>query len=180
MNATPHTVTSYVITRTIFYSIFTGNIFSFFGGLIASAIASFVSHIALDVVNESDGIKTTKQRIWLDIVPTIFLGIFSLIFGAYFGSEIFSSLGINIDYKVAASFGMIIEFILFLNGSFFGNLPDIIDKKGYLSNYDKNRYPYTFYFHIKGKPPINPSGQFTRSIGWVMVISCIILMTILF
>jgi hypothetical protein len=170
MNATPHTVVGHTLTRTIFYSLFTGSIFSFFVGIIVASIASFISHIVLDVVNEANGIKTTKQRIWLDIVPTIVLGISSLFFGAYFGVELFNSLGINIDYKVAMLLGMLIEFILFLNGSFFGNLPDIVDKKGYLSILDNKKYPYTYYFHIKGTLLINPPGWLTRIIGWAMVL----------
>jgi hypothetical protein len=68
---------------------------------------AFVSHLVLDYVDEKNGLKTAKERFVYDILPTILLAlILFLLFGK---SEVYD---------------------LFL-GSFFGNLPDFIAKKGY-------------------------------------------------
>ena len=146
MNATPHTVAGYALVK----SIFTGSIFS----LIIGCISAFISHIVLDLVNESDGIKTNKQRFWLELLPTIALGLFSIYLGIQTGSW----------------WLFFVEFGLFILGSIFGNMPDIIDKFFYLAILYPKKYKFTYYFHFKIKPPINPPGIVTKAIGWVMVI----------
>lgn len=93
MNATPHTVIGYSMIKLA-------------GGNPLGCLLAFVSHLVVDIVNEN-GLRTPKQRIIFDVVPTIILFIASYFYGGY--DEV---------YKV------------FL-GSFFGNLPDLIDKKGY-------------------------------------------------
>lgn len=154
MNATPHTVIGYALVR----SIFTGSFLS----AIVGCMAAFIGHIVLDLVNESNGIRTTKERIWLDIVPTAALGMLVAFFGYYLG-------GWNL---------LLVELGLFLLGSIFGNMPDIIDKFFYLAIIYPKKYKFTYYFHFKFKPPINPPGWVTRFIGWFMVFVMIVILVI--
>ena len=117
MNATPHTVIGYSMIKLA-------------GGNPLGCLLAFTSHLVADYVNEN-GLKTTKQRILFDVLPTIILFIASYFYG-----------GVDEAYKV------------FL-GSVFGNLPDLIDKKGYFKYWypgvQKSLPKLVFYLESKAK-----------------------------
>lgn len=135
MNATPHTVLGYAAVATLYVE----NPLTLFIGF----YVAFISHLILDYIGESNGIKTTNQRLYLDVLPTLVLASICGIVGGW------TELG------------------LFIVGSIGGNLPDLIDKKLYLSIIYPNKYKSTEYLHWQ-KPIINPPGWFTKSIGWIL------------
>ena len=131
MNATPHTVIGYSMIKLI-------------GVNPIGCLLAFGSHLVADYVNEN-GLRTTKQRIIFDVVPTIILFIASYFYGGW--SEVW----------------------LVLLGSIFGNLPDLIDKKLYFSIIFPSKFKSTNYLHWQ-KPIINPTELQTKIIGYVAMI----------
>lgn len=136
MNATPHTVIGYSMLKLA-------------GGNPLGCLLAFVSHLVADYVNEN-GLKTIKQRIIFDVIPTIILFIASYFYGGW--------------YEV---------WLVFL-GSVFGNLPDLIDKKLYLTILFPSKFKSTEYLHWQ-KPIINPNELQTKIIGYVAMILIIII-----
>ena len=112
---------------------------------IGCAVAT-CSHLLLDYINESG--LTFKERIYYDALPSLLLFVVSILTG---------------------------NFMLFLLGNIFGNLPDLIDKKLYLSIFFPAWFKSTLYLHWQ-KPIINPSPVTTKIIG---VISAILIIIIL-
>ena len=104
-----------------------------------------LSHLGLDYVNES-GFKQ-KDRTLYDMIPLIICFSFSIYTG---------------------------NLMLFLQGWFFGNLPDIIDKKAYLSIFLPNKFKSTEFLHWQ-TPIINPKVYTTRLIGIVSMILIILI-----
>ena len=131
MNATPHTVIGYSMIK-----LAGGNPF---GWLLA-----FVSHLLADYIGESGGIKTPKQRIIFDIVPTIILFIASYFYGGLY------------------------EVWLVLLGCIFGNLPDLIDKKLYLAIIYPTKFKASLYLHWQ-KVLYNPKPIVVKYQGIAMV-----------
>ena len=107
---------------------------------------AIASHFLLDYVNESG--LTFKEKMYFDALPSLLIYIFALLSG---------------------------NFWLFLLGSVCGNLPDLIDKKLYLSIFLPNKFKMTNYLHWQ-KVLINPSANATKLIG---VLSFIILLFLL-
>ena len=105
------------------------------------------SHFVLDFINESGLSK--KERFKFDILPSFLCYLFA----------IFSS-----------------QFWLFLLGSVCGNLFDLIDKKLYLATFLPKKYKYTYYFHLKRKPLINPKPEITMSIGFISAVIIILML----
>lgn len=101
------------------------------------------SHFILDYINENG--FTAKDRLCFDIIPSMLCYAFALFFG---------------------------NFWLFLLGSICGNLPDLIDKKLYLSIFFPKKFKSTNYLHWQ-KIIINPNAKITKLIG---IISFLILM----
>jgi hypothetical protein len=132
-------------------------------------LLAFGSHLVLDYVDEKNGLKTAKERFIYDVLPTIILGIIMyLLFGK---SEVYD---------------------LFL-GSFFGNLPDFIAKKGYckywyptlqkviprVTNYLESFKKVQSFINWAMKPSkflhwqkqiINPTPKQTKFMGFAMVL----------
>ena len=104
------------------------------------------SHLLLDYINESG--LTFKERIYYDALPSLLLFVVSILTG---------------------------NFMLFLLGNIFGNLPDLIDKKLYLSIFFPAWFKSTLYLHWQ-KLIINPTPKTTKIIG---VISAILILIIL-
>lgn len=111
---------------------------------------AFCSHLLLDYVNESKGITNTKERLIYDVLP--------------------SFLTLILLYYFRGSY----EAWLFVLGSVFGNLPDLIDKKLYLTIILPSKYKSTNYLHWQ-KPIINPSPFVTKIIGFVLCILALLI-----
>ena len=60
MNATPHTVIGYSVIKLV-------------GGDLVGCLSAFVSHLYADYIGEAKGIKTVKDRIIFDVLPTVIL-----------------------------------------------------------------------------------------------------------
>lgn len=105
------------------------------------------SHFVLDFINESGLSK--KERFQFDILPSLLCYLFAIFSG---------------------------HFWLFLLGSVCGNLFDLIDKKLYLATFYPNKYKYTFYFHSKKKPLINPKPEITMGIGFLSAVIIILML----
>lgn len=114
------------------------------GGNPLGCLLAFVSHLLADYIGESNGIRNTKERIVFDFIPTLICFIFAFIFG-----------GLNEVY------------LMFL-GSLFGNLPDLIDKKLYLSIFFPKKIKSTQYFHWQ-KVIFTPKPEMTRYLGYYLV-----------
>ena len=108
-------------------------------------LLAFGSHLLADYIGEAKGIVTTKQRIIFDIIPTIILFISAYLFGG--ASEVW----------------------MVLLGSIFGNLPDLIDKKMYLTILFPSKFKVTNYLH-KQKVVFNPKPKITRKLGYALVL----------
>ena len=108
-------------------------------------LLAFGSHLLADYIGEAKGIVTTKQRIVFDVIPTIILFISAYLFGG--ASEVW---------------------LVFL-GSIFGNLPDLIDKKMYLTILFPTKFKATNYLH-KQKVVFNPKPSITRKLGYALVL----------
>lgn len=140
MNATPHTVIGYSMIKLV-------------GGNPLGCLLAFGSHLLADYIGESGGIKTTKQRIIFDVVPTIILFIASYFYGGLY------------------------EVWLVILGSIFGNLPDLIDKKLYLSMFYPTKFKMTEYLHWQ-KILYNPAPLIVRYQGFAMVSLALITYTL--
>tara|TARA_R110000772_G_scaffold188838_2_gene299922 strand:- start:867 stop:1292 length:426 start_codon:yes stop_codon:yes gene_type:complete len=136
MNATPHTVIGYSMIKLA-------------GGNPFGCLLAFISHLVADYIGESGGIKTPKQRVFFDIIPTIILFIASYFYGGLY------------------------EVWLVALGSIFGNMPDLIDKKLYLAIIYPTKFKATLYLHWQ-KAIYNPKPIFIRYQGFGMVIFVLI------
>ena len=136
MNATPHTVIGYSMIKLA-------------GGNPLGCLLAFASHLLADYIGESGGIKTTKQRVIFDVVPTVILFIASYFYGGLY------------------------EVWLVILGSIFGNLPDLIDKKFYLTIKFPNKFKATMYLHWQ-KILYNPTPLVVRYQGFAMVLLVLI------
>ena len=139
MNATPHTVIGYSIIKLV-------------GGNPLGCLLAIVSHFLADYIGESGGIKTTKQRVIFDIVPTIILAVSSYFYGG------------------------IAEVWLVILGSVLGNFPDIIDKKLYLTILFPTKFKMTEYLHWQ-KILYNPKPLIIKYQGFAMVLIVLIIYT---
>ena len=110
---------------------------------------AIASHLVLDYVNERG--LTSEDKFTFDIFPSLFCYFLALFSG---------------------------EFWLFLLGSIMGNLPDLIDKKLYLSIFYPTKFKATKYLHWQ-KPIIEPSAETTKKIGLISAI-CIFLIMVFF
>ena len=108
---------------------------------------AIASHFILDFINESGLSK--KEKFQFDVLPSL------------------------ICYVIAIFSG---QFWLFLLGSVCGNLFDIIDKKGYLAIFFPSKFKFTYYFHLRKKPLINPKPQITMGIGFFSGIILILIL----
>jgi len=115
------------------------------GGNPLGCLLAFGSHLLADYIGEAKGIVTTKQRIVFDVIPTIILFVSAYLFG-----------GAN-------------EVWLVLLGSIFGNMPDLIDKKLYLTILFPTKFKATNYLH-KQKVVFTPKPIITRRLGYVLVL----------
>ena len=106
-----------------------------------------LSHFGLDYINEAGFQK--KDRTIFDMIPLIICFCFSIYTG---------------------------NIMLFIQGWFFGNLPDIIDKKAYLTIFFPDKFKSTEYLHWFIKPFIHPKVNTTRIIG---IVSMLIILLIL-
>lgn len=88
------------------------------GSSLVGGVGAICSHFLLDLVGEKYNVKT---MLILEII--------------------FHSLFLYLGYSLNM-------FWIFVLGAVLGNLPDVIDKKCYLSFYDLKKYPYTFYLHF--------------------------------
>ena len=109
-------------------------------------VLAVLTHFGLDYINEAGFQK--KDRTFFDMIPLIICFCFSIYTG---------------------------NIMLFLQGWFFGNLPDIIDKKAYLSIFFPSKFKSSNYLHWQ-KPLINPKVNTTRLIG---IVSMIIILLII-
>ena len=98
---------------------------------------AIVSHFVLDYINESGLSK--KEQMYYDALPSVLIYTLALFSG---------------------------NFWLFLLGSICGNLPDLIDKKLYLSIFLPDKFKMTQYLHWQ-KTLINPTANQTKLIGVV-------------
>jgi len=119
------------------------------GGNPLGCLLAFGSHLLADYIGEAKGIVTTKQRIIFDVIPTIILFISAYLFG-----------GAN-------------EVWLVILGSIFGNLPDLIDKKMYLSIMFPTKFKATIYLHWQ-KIVFTPKPNVTKYLGYALVLITII------
>ena len=108
-------------------------------------VLAVLTHFGLDYINEAGFQK--KDRTIFDMIPLIIC----------FGVSIYTG-----------------NVMLFVQGWFFGNLPDIIDKKAYLSIFFPSKFKSTNYLHWQ-KPLINPKVNTTRLIGIVSMILIILI-----
>ena len=108
-------------------------------------VLAVLTHFGLDYINEAGFQK--KDRTIFDMIPLIIC----------FGVSIYTG-----------------NVMLFVQGWFFGNLPDIIDKKAYLSIFFPSKFKLTNYLHWQ-KPLINPKVNTTRLIGIVSMIIIILI-----
>jgi len=115
------------------------------GGNPLGCLLAFGSHLLADYIGEAKGIVTTKQRIIFDVIPTIILFISAYLFGGT--SEVW---------------------LMFL-GSVFGNLPDLIDKKLYLSILFPTKFKVTNYLHWQ-KVVFTPKPIITKRLGYALVL----------
>tara|TARA_R110000803_G_scaffold108500_1_gene176776 strand:+ start:262 stop:687 length:426 start_codon:yes stop_codon:yes gene_type:complete len=115
------------------------------GGNPLGCLLAFGSHLLADFIGESGGIKNTKQRVIFDVIPTLILAISSYFYGGW--SEVFK---------------------VFL-GCFFGNLPDLIDKKFYLTILFPTKFKMTNYLH-KQKVFYTPKPLVVKYQGFAMVL----------
>ena len=104
-----------------------------------------LSHLGLDYINEAGFQK--KDRTIFDMIPLIIC----------FGVSIYTG-----------------NVMLFVQGWFFGNLPDIIDKKAYLSIFLPSKFKSTEFLHWQ-TPLINPKVNTTRIIGIISMIIIILI-----
>ena len=98
---------------------------------------AIASHLILDYINESG--LSRKESFQFDALPSIMCYIIAIVTG---------------------------QFWLFLLGSVCGNLPDLIDKKLYLSIFLPTKFKSTLYLHWQ-KPIINPNPSVTMGIGFI-------------
>jgi hypothetical protein len=112
-------------------------------------VVAVATHFIFDYVGEK-GIVSTKDRVIYDLLPTVIAGIF-----LYFYS--------GVD-----------EAWLLVYGSLLGNLPDLIDKKLYLTIFFPSKFKSTNYLHWQ-KPIINPKELQTKIIGYVAMILIILI-----
>jgi len=115
------------------------------GGNPLGCLLAFGSHLLADYIGEAKGIVTTKQRIVFDVIPTIILFLSAYLFGG--ASEVW---------------------LVFL-GSIFGNLPDLIDKKMYLTILFPTKFKVTNYLHWQ-KVVFTPKPSITRKLGYALVL----------
>ena len=116
------------------------------GGNPLGFLLAFGSHLLADYVGENNSkMSNNKQRFLFDVIPTILLGIFCYFYGGW------SEVG-----------------LLFL-GSFFGNLPDLIDKKMYLTIILPSKFKNTEYLHWQ-KIAIKLTPNFTKYMGYGLVL----------
>jgi hypothetical protein len=104
-------------------------------------VIAVITHFIFDYVGEK-GIVSTKDRVIYDFLPTVISFIV-----VYFTSGI-SEVGV------------------LLLGSILGNLPDLIDKKLYLTIFFPSKFKMTNYLHWQ-KTIINPTEKQTKIIGYV-------------
>lgn len=122
------------------------SIASFPDNLPLGCLVATCSHFLLDYINESG--LTFIDRIIYDVIPSVLLILYAIFTG---------------------------NLLLLLLGNIFGNLPDIIDKKGYLTIIFPDKFKNTEYLHWQ-KVLVNPKPIVTKAIG---VISLVILIIIL-
>jgi len=115
------------------------------GGNPLGCLLAFGSHLLADYIGEAKGIVTTKQRIVFDVIPTIILFLSAYLFGG--ASEVW---------------------LVFL-GSIFGNLPDLIDKKMYLTILFPTKFKVTNYLHWQ-KVVFTPKPSITRKLGYALIL----------
>ena len=106
---------------------------------------AIASHFVLDYINET--VLSRKEQMYYDALPSVLIYMLSLFSG---------------------------NFWLFLLGSVCGNLPDLIDKKLYLSIFFPNKFKSTEYLHWQ-KTIINPTANQTKLIGVLSFIFLIFL-----
>jgi hypothetical protein len=163
MNATPHSLAGFgsmLATKAIVGNETFGSItlelpillnnpfvIPFYYWFIIGFPLGFVTHLLLDYINESG--LTKKEDLKFDIIPSV------------------------ICYAIAFFTG---NFGIFFSGSISGNLPDLIDKKLYLTIFFPNKFKSTRYLH-RQKIILNPKPLVTKAIG---IVSCIIVITLLF
>ena len=111
----------------------------------AGCVLAVLSHFGLDYINEA-GFKK-KDRTIYDMIPLIICFCFYIYTG---------------------------NIMLFVQGWFFGNLPDIIDKKAYLTIFFPDKFKSTEFLHWQ-KPLINPKVNTTRLIGIISMILIILI-----
>ena len=115
--------------------------------LIVGIILGIITHFILDYINERG--LSFKDDVKFDIIPHV------------------------LCYIIAFATG---QFGLFLVGSTSGNLPDLIDKKLYLSMFLPKKFKMTQYLHWQ-KILVEPTPTHTKAIG---IISAIIIIALLF
>jgi len=115
------------------------------GGNPLGCLLAFGSHLLADYIGEAKGIVTTKQRIIFDVIPTVILFLSAYLFGG--ASEVW---------------------LVFL-GSLFGNLPDLIDKKMYLTILFPTKFKATNYLHWQ-KILFTPKPNVTKYLGYALVL----------
>jgi hypothetical protein len=121
---------------------------AFEDNLVIGIPLAIISHLALDYINERG--LSEEDRFTFDLIPSLFC------------------------YAIALFTG---NFWIFLLGSVAGNLPDLIDKKLYLSIFIPSKFKSTHYLHWQ-KPLLNPHPNVTKTIGPVsaIIITIILLM----
>lgn len=121
--------------------------------LAAAAPVAVASHCLMDKIGEPDD--------WPRSAHLLFDGLFMPLFAAIL-------IAAPTDVALVA-----------LIGWFFGNLPDIVDKKGYLSIFFPDRFPATrkWFCHFKGYEAVQPPGWVTVALslllmaGFLLVVS---------
>ena len=174
MLSIPHALTGFVIVKTIeIYVPNTGIEFLWQDltfWLIAAPLSS-LSHRLLDNINENG--LSTKEQTNYDAIPHLLIYALAVFTG-------------NLE--------------VFAKGSLTGNLPDIVDKKGYIAIFyrripklkiaidkiiAKNNWvskvakymtEFSYYMHSKKPPIMNPSPVTTKIIGVVSVILIVIIL----
>ena len=121
------------------------SIIKLIGGNPLGCLLAFGSHLLADYIGEAKGIRTTRQMFIYDVVPSLILFVSAYLYG---GTD---------------------ELTLVLLGSFFGNLPDLIDKKMYLTIVFPDKFKNTNYLHWQ-KIVFTPKPKITRSLGYLFIL----------
>ena len=114
-------------------------------------VVAVITHFVFDYVGEK-GIVSVKDRVIYDVLPTA------------------------IAFIVVYFTGGITDVGILLIGSILGNLPDLIDKKLYLTILFPNKFKNTEYLHWQ-KVKFHPTEKQTKLIG-VLASMLIILISI--